>query len=108
MRASDLINGALPILYTGVLSVGVAYTLQVVGQRDTPPSQAAIILSLETVVAALGGWLLLSETLSPRGVIGCALMFVGMVVSQLDMRTQGGRDSKNHKRRIRRAFANDC
>ena len=85
-RASDLIDGALPILYTGVLSVGVAYTLQVVGQRDTPPSQAAIILNLETVFAVIGGWLLLSETLPPRGVIGCAVMFIGMIVSQLDAR----------------------
>ena len=86
MRVDGLMEGALPILYTGVLSVGVAYTLQVIGQRDTPPSQAAIILSLETVFAVLGGWLLLSETLPPRGVIGCAVMFIGMIVSQLDAR----------------------
>ena len=71
-----------PILYGGLLSVGVAYTLQVVGQRDTPPAHAAIILSLETVFAALGGGWLLDETLSERGLLGCILMFTGMVLSQ--------------------------
>ncbi len=71
------------ILYTGLLSVGVAYTLQVVGQRDTPPAQAAIILSLETVFAALGGWLILGESLPARGLLGCGLMFAGMLASQL-------------------------
>jgi drug/metabolite transporter (DMT)-like permease len=86
MRVDGLIDGALPILYTGVLSVGVAYTLQIVGQRETPPSQAAIILNLETVFAVLGGGLLLSETLPLRGMIGCAVMFIGMIVSQWDTR----------------------
>ncbi len=75
-------GGALPILYGGLLSVGVAYTLQVVAQRDAPPAHAAIILSLETVFAALGGWLLLNETLAGRGLIGCGLMFTGMLLSQ--------------------------
>jgi drug/metabolite transporter (DMT)-like permease len=73
----------LPILYGGLLSVGVAYTLQVVAQRDAPPAHAAIILSLETVFAALGGWLLLNETLAGRGLMGCGLMFAGMLLSQL-------------------------
>jgi drug/metabolite transporter (DMT)-like permease len=79
---AGLWGGALPILYGGLLSVGVAYTLQVVAQRDAPPAHAAIILSLETVFAALGGWLLLNEILSGRGLIGCALMFAGMLLSQ--------------------------
>ncbi len=86
IRVDGLLDGALPILYTGILSVGVAYTLQVVGQRDTPPSQAVTILNLEAVFAVLGGWLLLSETLPLRGVIGCAVIFIGMIVSQLDAR----------------------
>ncbi|MBL8250685.1 MAG: DMT family transporter [Candidatus Competibacter sp.] len=73
----------MPILYGGLLSVGVAYTLQVVAQRDAPPAHAAIILSLETVFAVLGGWLLLDETLSDRGLLGCGLMFAGMLLSQL-------------------------
>jgi drug/metabolite transporter (DMT)-like permease len=78
----------MPILYGGLLSVGVAYTLQVVAQRDAPPAHAAIILSLETVFAALGGWWLLQETLSERGIAGGALMFAGMALSQLS----GGQD----------------
>ena len=74
---------ALPILYGGLLSVGVAYTLQVVAQRDARPAHAAIILSLESVFAALGGWLLLGEVLSGRALLGCGLMLAGMLLSQL-------------------------
>ncbi len=78
------LHGAiLPILYGGLLSVGIAYTLQVVAQRDAPPAHAAIILSLETVFAAFSGWLLLGETLGSRGLAGCGLMFAGMLLSQL-------------------------
>jgi drug/metabolite transporter (DMT)-like permease len=77
------LSAAIPILYGGVLSVGVAYTLQVVAQKDAKPAHAAIILSLETVFAALGGWLILGEILPPRGLIGCALMFAAMLASQL-------------------------
>jgi len=78
-----LVDAAWPVFYGGVLSVGVAYTLQVVAQRQAPASHAAIILSLETVFAALGGWWLLSEVMSLRGLAGCGLMFGGMLVSQL-------------------------
>ncbi len=82
IHLNQLQEATLPILYGGILSVGVAYTLQVVAQRDTPPAHAAIILSLETVFAALGGGWLLHETLSGRGIVGCILMFVGMLLSQ--------------------------
>jgi drug/metabolite transporter (DMT)-like permease len=73
----------IPILYGGVLSVGVAYTLQVMAQRFAPPTHAAIILSLEAVFAALAGWLILGEVLSGRGLLGCGLMLAGMLVAQL-------------------------
>ena len=73
----------LPILYGGLMSVGIAYTLQVIAQRKTPPAHAAIILSLETVFAALGGWVLLGEVIPGRGLIGCALMLLGIIVSQV-------------------------
>lgn len=73
----------IPILYGGIMSVGVAYTLQVVAQRKARPSHAAIILSLEAVFAALGGWIMLGEVLTSRGLAGCGLMFSGMLVSQL-------------------------
>ena len=75
-------DAAIPILYGGLLSVGVAYTLQVVAQRSAPPAHAAIILSLEAVFAALGGRLILSEALSSRELLGCAFMLVGILVSQ--------------------------
>jgi drug/metabolite transporter (DMT)-like permease len=65
------------------MSVGVAYTLQVVAQKKAKPSHAAIILSLEAVFAALGGWVMLNEVLTHRAMAGCALMFSGMLVSQL-------------------------
>jgi drug/metabolite transporter (DMT)-like permease len=80
---SALFQATVPILYGGVLSVGVAYTLQVVAQRNAHPAHASIIFSLEAVFAALGGWLILDEILSVRAFIGCALMLAGMLLSQL-------------------------
>ena len=80
----DGIRGALiPILYGGLLSVGLAYTLQVVAQRHAPPAHAAVLLSLEGAFAALGGRLILSEQMGLRGYTGCTLMLAGMLVSQL-------------------------
>ncbi|MGD8995867.1 MAG: EamA family transporter, partial [Syntrophobacterales bacterium] len=76
-------EATIPILYGGVMSVGVAYTLQVVAQKVAPPTHAAIILSLEAVFAALAGWLILGEVLSTRGLLGCGLMLAGMIVAQL-------------------------
>lgn len=78
------VSGAwAPILYAGLLSTGVAYTLQVVAQKEAHPSHAAIILSLESVFAAVGGWLILSENLTLREMLGCALMLAGMLLSQI-------------------------
>ncbi len=76
-------DATIPILYGGVMSVGVGYTLQVVAQKVALPTHAAIILSLEAVFAALAGWMMLSETLSSRGLLGCGLMLAGMLVAQL-------------------------
>ena len=78
-----LFQAAIPILYGGALSVGIAYTLQVVAQRDAHPAHAAILLSLEAVFAAIGGWIILGEVLSTRGLFGCSLMLAGMLLSQL-------------------------
>ena len=78
-------SAAWPILYGGVMSAGIAFTLQVVAQRRAPPAHAAILLSLESVFAALGGAVVLGERLSARGVSGCAIMFVGMIVSQVPL-----------------------
>ena len=81
--ASRYWSAAIPILYGGLLSVGVAYTLQVVAQRNAKPAHAAIILSLEAAFAAVGGWVLLGEVLTGRGMVGCGFMFCGMLISQL-------------------------
>lgn len=71
------------ILYRAVFSVGVGYTLQVWGQRHTPPTDAALILGLESVSAAVAGWFLLKETLLPVQILGCALIFSAVLFSQL-------------------------
>ena len=76
-------QAAWPILYGGILSSGVAFTFQIIAQRHTHPAHASIIMSLEGAFAALGGWLLLSEILSLRGLLGCGLMLGGMLISQL-------------------------
>ncbi len=73
----------IPILYGGLASVGIAYTLQIIGQKHSRESHAAIILSMENVFAALGGFLILGESLGLRGGIGCSLMFAGLILSQL-------------------------
>lgn len=73
----------LPLGYAGVLSMGVAYTLQIVGQKGVAPSAAALLMSLESVFAALFGWLLLHETMTRAEELGCALVFAAVVISQL-------------------------
>lgn len=75
-------QGLIPLLYGGVISVGIAYTLQVIAQRDALASHAALIMSTESVFGALGGALLLGENLGPRGYLGAALMAAGVVLTQ--------------------------
>ncbi|MBN2297472.1 MAG: DMT family transporter [Deltaproteobacteria bacterium] len=79
----SLVQACIPIFYGGVMSVGIAYTLQVIAQKDAHPAHAAIILSLEAVFAAVGGWMILDEVFTPRELLGCALMLSGMLLSQL-------------------------
>ncbi|MDD3313548.1 DMT family transporter [Pseudodesulfovibrio sp.] len=79
----SILDAGIPILYGGFMSVGIAYTLQIVAQRDAPSAHAAIIMSLEAVFAAIGGCVMLDETLTVRALIGCGLMLAGMVLSQL-------------------------
>lgn len=78
-----ILAAAPAVTYGGVLSVGIAYTLQVVAQKDASAAHAAIIMSLEAVFAALAGWLVLGETLGNRALLGCTLMLAGMLVAQL-------------------------
>lgn len=81
---SGIQNALVPLFYGGVLSAGVAYTLQAVGQKHAKPSHAAIALSMEAVFAAIGGILLLQETLPVKGYLGCALMLAGMLITQTE------------------------
>ena len=88
---SGVDQAMLPILYGGVLSVGVAFTLQVVGQRDALATHAALIMAMESVFGAIGGALILGENMGLRGYVGAALMVTGIVVSQSGVATAGRR-----------------
>ena len=82
--APEVFLGALgPLLYVGVISSGMGYTLQTAGQRYADPAVAAIVMSLESVFAAAGGWLLLGEVLGGRELLGCALMFAAVLLAQV-------------------------
>ena len=80
---SNILAAAPQILYLGIMSSGVAYTLQIVGQKYAEPSVASLSMSLESVFAALGGWLISGNTLSSRELCGCALVFAAIIAAQL-------------------------
>jgi len=75
----------IPLLYTGICSAGVGYTLQVVAQKNVPPTPASIIMSTESMFSVIGGALIMNETMTLRGYFGCALMFCGIILAQLDL-----------------------
>ncbi len=80
----DMIKLAvIPILYCGLMSVGVAYTCQIIGQKHADPTYASIILSTESLFGSIGGVILLNETMTKQGYFGCALIFAGVIVSQI-------------------------
>lgn len=83
IKISALYGAALPILYGGICSVGIAYTLQIVGQKNAKPSHAAIIMSMESVFGALGGAIILNERMGLKNIFGCGLMLAGMLVTQI-------------------------
>ncbi len=82
-----VLDCALPLLYTGVLSSGAAFSLQILGQQHLPPEPASLIMSLESVFAVLAGWVILGQTLSPTELLGCGLVFAGVILSQLRGKT---------------------
>ena len=82
---AKIVSAAVPIAYCGVMSGGVAYTLQILAQRDTDPTVAALILSLESVFAVIGGAIMLHERMSPRELIGCLVMFVAIILVQIPL-----------------------
>ena len=82
-KMGAIVDAAWPLLYAGVLSCGVAYTLQIIGQKNVNPAIASLILSLESCFSVLAGWVILGEKLSVRESIGCILMFAAIILEQL-------------------------
>ena len=80
---SSILTAWLTILYAGVMSCGVAYTLQIVGQKNVNPTVASLILSLESCISVLAGWIILGQKLSARELIGCVIMFAAIILAQL-------------------------
>lgn len=85
---NGLVDAAIPILYLGFFSIGLGFTLQIIGQRNASPSSAAIILSLEAVFGAIAGSILLGETWTQTRILGSALMFAGMATAQIRRKKQ--------------------
>ena len=80
---SSIIDAYIPILYTGVLSCGIAYTLQIIGQKDVNPALASLILSLESTIATIAAFVILNEILTQRELIGCLFVFCSVIIAQL-------------------------
>ena len=78
------LNTWIPILYAGVLSCGVAYTLQIIGQKNFNPTIASLLLSLESVFAVIAGWLILNQTMGLRQITGCVLIFTAVILAQIN------------------------
>lgn len=93
---SAILDCWIPILYAGVLSCGIAYTLQILAQKHTDPTVASLLLSLESVFAAIAGAIILHEQLAPRELAGCVLMFAAIIIAQLPSKTEreAAEDSK--------------
>lgn len=85
---TDILQAWGPILYAGVLSCGVAYTLQIVGQKNMNPTVASLILSMESCISVLAGWAILGQKLTLRELSGCVLMFAAIVLAQLPGKSQ--------------------
>lgn len=79
----DVLLSWIPVLYCGVMSSGVAYTLQIIGQKGVNPTIASLVLSLESVIAVLAGWVILGQNMSSREILGCVLMFGAIILAQL-------------------------
>lgn len=82
-QLSSICAAWMPILYAGVMSCGVAYTLQIIGQKDMNPTVASLILSLESCISVLAGWIILGQNLSTREILGCVIMFGAIILAQL-------------------------
>lgn len=92
-RMTEILAAWMPILYAGVMSCGVAYTLQIIGQKGMNPTVASLILSLESVISVIAGWIILHETLSAKEMIGCVLMFAAIILVQLPGKNKSKQDA---------------
>ena len=88
INTSALLDCWLPLSYAGFLSMGAAYSLQIIGQKHLEPAAASLIMSLESVFAVLFGWLLLHERMTPWEAIGCALVFIAVILSQVNIKSK--------------------
>lgn len=89
-QPGDILAAWMPVLYAGVMSCGVAYTLQILGQKNADPTVASLLLSLESVFSVLAGWVILHQSLNQRELFGCALMFAAIIMAQLPQRKGQG------------------
>ena len=96
-RLSDLCAAAVPILYAGIFSGGIAYTLQIVAQKNTDPAVASLLMSLESVFALLAGFVILHQMLSIRELIGCGLVLAAVVLAELPTPAHPGETERNTK-----------
>ena len=80
---ADILKCTIPILYAGVMSCGVAYTLQIIGQKGMNPTIASLILSLESCTSVLAGWVLLGQSMTLKEGLGCVIMFAAIILAQL-------------------------
>ena len=87
IQMTSVFAATVPILYAGVLSCGVAYTLQIIGQKNMKPAVASLILSLESVISVLAGWVILHEVLTGRQLLGCGLVFSAVILAQMPMKS---------------------
>ena len=83
VRLQTILDCWLPLCFAGIFSMGVAYSMQIIGQKRLDPTAASLIMSLESVFSALGGWLILHNTMTPSELTGCTLVFAGVIVSQV-------------------------
>ena len=92
--AAALLSCALPLLYVGVFSCGVGYTLQILAQKDSNPTVVTILLSLESVFAVIAGAIILHQSMTPREYLGCVLMFLAVVLAQIPLPAKAARTEK--------------
>jgi drug/metabolite transporter (DMT)-like permease len=91
-----IISAAVPILYCGIISGGVGYTLQIVAQRFTDPTVASLLMSLESVFAVIAGAVFLNEQMSVRELIGCAVMFAAIILVQIPIKQKQKSNKQNN------------